>query len=130
MPTSATHAGNGKSNRKHSGAKALKDLAVSTVSAEALIDLIEKLGLKDLLIGRLRDRLENVDIDGLIDDAMDYCRRNPEVVVIALGALTIAAGAIVFLEERRSNDMSYEEMTPVARIASERRATRRAGGSR
>jgi len=130
MPTSATHAGNGKSNRKQSGAKALKDLAVSTVSAEAILELIEKLGVKDLLINRLRMRLEDMDIDAVIDDALDYSRRNPEVLVIALGALTIATGAIVFLEQRRSTDMSYEEMTPVARMPSERRQTRRAAGSR
>jgi len=129
MPTSATHAGNGKSNRKQSGAKALKDLAVSTVSAEAILELIEKLGVKDLLINRLRMRLEDMDI-AVIDDALDYSRRNPEVLVIALGALTIATGAIVFLEQRRSTDMSYEEMTPVARMPSECRQTRRAAGSR
>ena len=83
-----------------------------------------------MLISRLRARLEDADIDGLIDEAIEYARRNPEVFVIALGALTIAAGAVVFLAERQSEEMDYEEMTPVARISSERRAARRAGGSR
>ena len=98
MPTSANaaHSGNGKSYKS-----ALRDLAVSTISADALIELVEKLGLKDILVSRLRDRIENADIDGLIDDAMMYLRRNPEVLVILLGAITVATGAIVFLEQRR-----------------------------
>src|SRR5437763_15122659 len=102
MPTSANaaHSGNGKSHKKHTGASALRDLAVSTISADALMELVEKLGLEDILVSRLRDRIENADIDGLIDDAMMYLRRNPEVLVILLGAITVATGAIVFLEQR------------------------------
>ena len=131
MPTSAhAHSGNGKS-KKHTGATALRELAVSTISAEALIDLVEKLGLKDILVSRLRARIEDADIDGLIDDGIAYLRRNPEALVILLGAITVATGAIAFLDQRRSaNNMSFEEMTPVARISNERREVRRAAGSR
>ena len=126
MPTSAhpAHSGNGKSHKKHTGATALRDLAVSTISADALIELVEKLGLKDILVSRLRDRIENADIDGLIDDAMIYLRRNPEALVILLGAITVATGAIAFLEQRRSHEMSFDEMTPVARMPEKRRSAR------
>lgn len=132
MPTSAhaAHSGTGKSHKKHTGASALRDLAVSTLSADALIELVEKLGLKDILVSRLRDRIENADIDGLIDDAMLYLRRNPEALVILLGAITVATGAIAFLEQRRPHETSFEEITPVARIVSERTGARRAAALR
>ena len=133
MPTSATaaHPGNGKSQKKHTGASALRDLAVSTISAEAIIELVEKLGLKDILVSRLRTRIEDSDIDGLVDDAFMYLRRNPEVLVILLGAITVATGAIVFLEQRRGHEMDFDEMTPVARMSStERTAARRANAPR
>ena len=126
MPTSANaaHSGNAKSHKKHTGASALRDLAVSTISADALIELVEKLGLKDILVSRLRDRIENADIDGLIDDALMYLRSKPEALVILLGTITVAAGAIAFLEQRRPPEMAFEEMTPVAMMPSRRRSVR------
>lgn len=106
MPTSANaaHSGNGKSQKKHSNAAALRDLAASTISVDAILELIEKLGVKDLMVAKLRARLEDADVDSLIDDAIEYVRRNPEVLVIALGAITVATGAIVFLESRHPHD--------------------------
>lgn len=131
MPTSGTHSGSsGKSHKKHTGASALRDLAVSTISADAIIELVEKLGLKDILVSRLRTRLEAADVDGLIDDGVDYLRRNPEVLVILLGAITVATGAIVFLEQRRSQSLSFEEMTPVARMPSRPTSPERGRSSR
>jgi hypothetical protein len=131
MPTSAqAHSGNGKS-KKNSGASALRELAVSTLSADALIELIEKLGLKDILVARLQARIANADIDGMLDDVTAYFRRNPEALVILLGAITVGVGAIVFLEQRREpDDIVFEEISPVARISNERREVRRAAGSR
>ena len=121
MPTTTSantaRSGNGKSQKKHTGASALRDLAVSTVSADALIELIERLGLKDILVSRLRARLESADIDGFIDDGILYLRRNPETLVILLGAITVVAGAIVFLDQRRSREMNFEEVAPERRRA-------------
>ena len=69
------------------------------------IDIIQRLGLVDMAVNRLRARIEATDIDSAIDDAIDYLRRNPEMIVVALGTLTVAVGAVVFLaapdEERR-----------------------------
>src|SRR5947207_12199439 len=137
MPTSANaaHSGNGKSHKKHTGASALRDLAVSTLSADALIELVEKLGLKDILVARLRSRIEDSDVDGLIDDAVMYLRRNPEVLVILLGAITVATGAIVFLEQRRSDEesgrpaRSERASRPIANDFAERDAQRAQGSA-
>ena len=50
--------------------------------------------------GIVQQRLEDVDIDDLIDEVGNYLRKNPEVLVVSLGAVTIAAGALVFLNRR------------------------------
>jgi hypothetical protein len=68
------------------------------VSSDTLVDLIQRLGLLDLAVDKVRARLETADIDNLLDDATDYLRRNPEVVVVLLGTITVAAGMIVYLE--------------------------------
>lgn len=128
MPTAATHrSDNGRTQKKaHAGTAALKELAASTLSTEMLLDLVERLGLKDLLVGRLRSRVEDIDLDALLDDALDYIRRNPEVAVVLLGALTVTTGMIVFLEQRRQSERSSEreevEELPVVR-AKRRRAS-------
>src|SRR2546430_548037 len=127
MPASANaaHSGNGKSHKKHTGASALRDL----------IELVEKLGLKDILVARLRSRIEDSDVDGMIDDAVMYLRRNPEVLVILLGAITVATGAIVFLEQRGDGAesgrpaRSERASRPIANDFAERHA-QRARGSR
>jgi len=125
MPTSAhaAHSGNGKSQKKSSNAAALRDLAASTISVDAILELIDKLGVKDLLVSKLRDRLEAADVDSVIDDAIEYVRRHPEVLVIALGAITVATGAIVFLEQR--HDHRTTELASVERMPSERRRSAR-----
>ena len=98
------------SSRKSGSSTALRDLAVSTVanvSTENILDLIEKLGVKDIVLSRVRARLETVDVDSLIDEAIDYVRRRPEVLVVTLGTITVAAALIVFLE-RRNDEFEFE----------------------
>src|SRR5581483_8726741 len=120
MPTSAhaAHSGNGKSHKKSSNAAALRDLAASTISVESILELIDRLGVKDMLVAKLRARLEDADVDSLIDDAIEYTRRHPEVLVIALGAITVATGAIVFLEQRHPH---RTELASIEKMPSERR---------
>jgi hypothetical protein len=120
MPTSAhaAHSGNGKSQKKQSNAAALRDLAASTISVESILELIDRLGVKDLLVSKFRTRLEEADIDSVFDDAIEYTRRHPEVLVIVLGAITVATGAIVFLEQRHPH---RTELASIERMTSERR---------
>lgn len=82
------------------------------VSSDTVIDLVQRLGLLDLAVDKIRARLEQADLDDILDDATDYLRRNPEVVVVLLGTITVAAGMIVYLEraERwRNFDRDEEE---------------------
>jgi hypothetical protein len=78
--------------------------AAGTAGTEGLIELVEKLGLVDIVVGRLKSRLEETDLDELFDDVKDYLKRNPEVLVVSLGALTVATGVLVFLNSRREWD--------------------------
>ena len=72
------------------------------LSTGAILEIVERLGLVDLIVDRLKQRLEDVDTDAVIDDIADYLKRNPEVLVVSLGAVTIAAGALVYLNRRRT----------------------------
>lgn len=78
--------------------------AAGAASTEALLDLVEKLGLVDLVVGRVRSRIEDTDIDEVVDEVSDYLRRNPEVLVVTLGAVTVATGLLVWLNNRRAWD--------------------------
>ena len=75
------------------------------MNAETIIDIVQRLGVVDLVVDRLRSRLEELDTDDLMDDVTDYLKRNPEVLVVALGTITIAAGVIVFLSRREAGHM-------------------------
>ena len=100
----ASTAKSSSSSRKGQGTgTALRELAVSTLTTENIFDLIDKLGVKDIVLNRVRARLEELDVDELIDDAVDYVRRHPEVLVVALGSITIAAALVVFLESRHDH---------------------------
>ena len=55
------------------------------VSTETIIDIVERLGVVDLLVDRLKARIQEVDTDDLMDEVTDYLKRNPEVLVVALG---------------------------------------------
>lgn len=90
--------------------------AAKAVTPETIIDLVQRLGLVDIVVDRLRARLEESDVDEVLDEIGDYLRRNPELIVVGLATLTVAAGAVVFLARREEDDERYER--PRARKAS------------
>jgi hypothetical protein len=49
----------------------------------------------DLVVSRVRTRLEDVDFDEILDELGDYVRHNPEVLLVALATITVSAGLIV-----------------------------------
>jgi hypothetical protein len=77
-------------------------LGKSALSTAALLDIVERLGVVDMVAERVKDRLDEVDIDALIDDVGEYIRKNPEVLVVSLGAVTIATGAAVYLNKKKT----------------------------
>lgn len=92
---------------KKKGGSALKTVvaaAAGGAGTDGLIDLIERLGLVDIVVGRLKSRIEETDLDELFDEVADYLKRNPEVLVVSLGALTVVTGILVFLNSRREWD--------------------------
>jgi excinuclease UvrABC helicase subunit UvrB len=76
-------------------------LAESGLSTATILDIVDRLGLVDLIVDQLKVRLEKVDIDDVLDEIADYLKKNPEVLVVSLGAVTIAAGALVYLNRRK-----------------------------
>jgi len=82
----------------------MRDVAQNAMSTENLIDIVQRLGLVDMVVNRLRARVEATDIDEMIDDVTNYFRRNPEMVVVALGTLTVGAAAVVFLTTRDEDE--------------------------
>src|SRR4051812_38383934 len=97
-------------NRKSSSSTARTlTKAAASATPEAIIDIIERLGLLDLVVDRMRARLQEADIDEVLDDIGDYMRRNPEVVVVALGAITVAAGVLVYLTRNEERDYDRGE---------------------
>ena len=78
--------------------------ALSLLGPEAILDLVQRLGLVDVVAGKIRSRLEEADLDDVFDDVIAYCRRNPEVVVVGLAAITVAAAVVVYLERLREWD--------------------------
>lgn len=83
---------------RSSGASTRRKGGRGQISPTAILDIVERLGLVDLLIDRVKGRLEEVDVDEILDEFRAYLKRNPEVLVVCLGAVTIAAGALVFLK--------------------------------
>ncbi len=96
MATAKKKAGN--------GSRVLRNVVTTAVGTDALLDLVEKLGLVDIVMGRLKSRLEETDVDELFEDVADYLKRNPEVLVVTLGAITVATGMLVWLNSRREWD--------------------------
>jgi hypothetical protein len=78
----------------------------SAVGAAA--NLIDRLGLMDLVIPAVRSRLKKIDTEALIDDVFDYVQRNPEILVVIFGSLTITSGLIVYLV-RKAEEEEREE---------------------
>ncbi|HEX7154590.1 MAG TPA: hypothetical protein VF618_24105 [Thermoanaerobaculia bacterium] len=108
--------GRGGSSSRSSGrgSTSLKSAAASAVSADTLMDIVDRLGLIDLVISRMRSKLEDVEFDDLFDDAGEYLRKNPDILVVVLAGITVTAGAIVFLQSRRGE---REEEVPERRTA-------------
>jgi hypothetical protein len=98
---------------KKKAATTLRSAAMAAVGTEGLLELIEKLGVVDLVLGRLKSRLEETDLDELFDELKDYLKRNPEVLVISLGTLTIATGLLVWMNARREWDGAERRGTGV-----------------
>lgn len=93
-----------KSSRSSGGASALRNVVASAASTDALIDLVERLGLVDIVLGRIKSRLEETDVDELFEEITDYMKRNPEVLVVTLASVTVATGLVVWLNSRREWD--------------------------
>lgn len=95
--TSRSTRGGGSSRRSSTGGS----LAAAGLSGAAILEIVERLGLVDLIVDRLKARLDEVDTDQILDEIADYLKKNPEVLVVSLGAVTIAAGALVYLNRRK-----------------------------
>ena len=101
MATSYEEAGDRGSKSSRRGGS--KSSLASGLSTAAMLDIVDRLGLVDMAVERVKSRLEEVDVDDLIDEVGDYLKRNPEVLVVSLGAVTIAAGALVYLNKRNES---------------------------
>lgn len=115
--------------KKKSGSSTLRNVAMAAAGTEGLLELIERLGLVDIVLGRLKSRLEETDLDDLFDEAKDYLKRNPEVLVISLGTLTIATGLLVWLQSRREWDGNERRGTGVRTTVSTGRVRKAAAAS-
>ena len=115
--------------KKKSSGTALKSVvaaAAGGAGAEGLIELIDRLGLVDIVISRIKSRLEETDLDELFEDITDYLKRNPEVLVVSLGALTVATGVLVYLNARGEWDGSERRGTSHPRTTASSGRVRRA----
>jgi len=110
----------GKKNSGGAGRSSVLNAVGSAVGSEALLDLVERLGLVDLILGRVRAKIEDTDVDEVMEEVTDYLRRNPEVLVVTLGAVTVATGLLVWLNNRREWDGSERRRTGAATSAPER----------
>ena len=77
--------------------KTVKDRATA-ITPETVLNLIGQLGLTDLVMSRVRARIKETDVDDLLDDALAYLKRKPEVLVGLLAVTTMAAGVALFLK--------------------------------
>jgi hypothetical protein len=110
--SSKKKSGGGSSSGSGGGAASvLRSVVGSAGGADTILDLVERLGLVDVVLGRVKSRIEETDIDEILDDAADYLRRNPEVLVVTLGAVTVATGLLVWLNNRREWDGSERRNT-------------------
>jgi hypothetical protein len=129
-----------KTARKKSNGGGAKSVLRSVVgggaAADTLMDLVERLGVVDIVLGRVKSRIDETDMDELLDEATDYLRRNPEVLVVTLGAVTVATGLLVWLNNRREWDGGERRRTtgtsprPVAASSSPGRVRRTGTSSR
>lgn len=128
-PRSQSGSGGTGSARKSGGSSNatanLASAAFSAMSPELLLDLVGRLGLTDMIVSQMRSRVEQLDVDEIFDDLTDYLRRNPEVIVVLLGAITIGTAAIVYFSRVREWDgeerRREQERTEVSRSGSKSR---------
>lgn len=111
--TSSKKKSSGKQKPSGSSAGVLRNIAVGAVGTDALLDLIERLGLVDIVVSRIKSRVEETDLDELMEEITDYLRRNPEVLVVTLGAITVTTGLLVWLNNRREWDGNERRGTRV-----------------
>lgn len=107
----------GTSSRGGSRSSTKRSAAVAGLSSAALFDIVDRLGVVDLVVDRVKSRLEEVEVDDILDEIGDYLKRNPEVMVVALGAITIAAGALVYLNKRNERDEPRQIAQPQRKSA-------------
>ncbi|MCU1348424.1 MAG: hypothetical protein JWO56_1454 [Acidobacteria bacterium] len=110
-------------------------MATRTDAASTAADLIQRLGLIDLIIPTIRARVQKIDADTIVDDAVEYLRRNPEILVVLFGSLTVTTGLIVYLvrraeeeereAERRREERSESRPSPKSRTPAKRRTVER-----
>ena len=94
------------------GGSRARRAGASALNTAALFDIVDRLGVVDLVVDRVKNRLEEVEIDDVLDEIGDYLKRNPEVMVVALGAITIAAGALVYLNKRNHREVPRQTARP------------------
>ena len=97
--------------KKPVNAHMLRDV-IGGATAGTLIELIDQLGLVDIVIGRFKSKLEEMDLDDFMDEAGDYLKRNPDVLVVGLAAITLATGVVVYLNQRRAWDGNERRGVP------------------
>jgi hypothetical protein len=76
---------------------------------DAAATVIERLGLLDLVVPSVKSRLERIDTDELMENAVAAVRRTPEILVVLLGSLTVTTGLIVYFIERTAQQEREEE---------------------
>ncbi|HWO46483.1 MAG TPA: hypothetical protein VNM41_00350 [Solirubrobacterales bacterium] len=130
MATKSTRKKSGTSSSGGGAASVLRSVVGSAGGADTILDLVERLGLVDVVLGRVKSRIEETDIDEILDDAADYLRRNPEVLVVTLGAVTVATGLLVWLNNRREWDGSERRNTGGGTTSSSPGKVRRTSASR
>ena len=123
------------SSKKSNGgrAKGVLRSVVGTTSADSLLDLANRLGLADLVIGQVKAKIDGLDTDDMLDEVTEYLRRNPEVLVVTLGAVTIATGLVVWLNNRREWDGDERRTVPAPApraVSSSQGRVRRTSSSR
>ena len=107
------------------GARTLRNVVTTAAATETIIDLVSRLGLVDIVVGRLKSKMEETDIDDLFEDVADYLKRNPEVLVVSLGAVTVATGMLVWLNSRREWDGTERRVSGNAKGSSSTGRVRR-----
>lgn len=108
----ATRKKSGNGGNGSSAKTLLRSVVGTSAATDTLVDLVERLGLVDIVVGSVKSRIEQTDVDDLLDEATEYLRRNPEVLVVTLGAVTAATGLLVWLNSRREWDGGERRKTP------------------